>query len=192
MNIENKVKYIDRCKKLNQLGHVIWLTGLSGAGKSTIAINLEKKLFEMGKHVYRLDGDDLRTGINKDLGFSEDERNENIRRVSEIAFLFKEAGMIVIAACISPFEKMRLNAMNVIGSDYFSEVYISTTLETCIKRDVKGLYKEAIEGRIQSFTGISSPYEAPKNPKINIDTEKLNISQSVDEIISYLKGKDII
>lgn len=177
---------------LNQHGHVIWLTGLSGAGKSTIAINLEKNLLNLGKQVYLLDGDRLRNGINKDLGFSEADRNENVRRISEIAALFKDAGFIVIVACISPFIEMRANAMNIIGGEHFSEVYISTSLEICIERDVKGLYKAAIEGKIPHFTGISSPYEPPKNPNIKIDTAQSDVYQSTKIIMDYLKQNHII
>lgn len=179
-------------KTLNQNGHVIWLTGLSGAGKSTIAINLEKNLSEIGKYVYLLDGDILRNGINKDLGFSEADRNENVRRISEIAALFKDAGFIVIVACISPFIEMRVNAMNVIGGECFSEVYISTSLEICIERDVKGLYKAAIEGKIPHFTGISSPYEPSEESNLKIDTTKADVYQSTKIIIEYLKQNQII
>lgn len=179
-------------KNLNQLGHVIWLTGLSGAGKSTIAINLEKNLSEIGKYVYLLDGDTLRNGINKDLGFSESDRNENVRRISEIAALFRAEGYIVIVACISPFIEMRVNAMNIIGREYFSEVYINTSLEICIERDVKGLYKAAIEGKISHFTGISSPYEPPEEPNLKIDTTKSDMYQSTKIIIDYLKQNQII
>lgn len=189
---ERQITYGDRCERLNQLGHVIWLTGLSGAGKSTIAINLEKNLFELGQAVYLLDGDILRNGINEDLGFSEADRNENVRRISEIAALFKEAGFIVIVACISPFIEMRLNAMDIIGRKHFSEVYISTSLEKCIERDVKGLYKAAIEGKIQCFTGISSPYESPEKPDIKIDTVELDVYQSTKIIMDFLRQKKII
>lgn len=179
-------------KTLNQKGHVIWLTGLSGAGKSTIAINLEKNLSEIGKYVYLLDGDSLRNGINKDLGFSKSDRNENVRRISEISALFKDAGFIVIVACISPFIEMRVNAMNIIGGEHFSEVYISTSLEICIERDVKGLYKAAIEGEIPNFTGISSPYEPPRNPNIKIDTVQSDVYQSTKIIMDYLNQNHII
>ena len=165
---KHKVTKEDRQKLLKQKSPVIWLTGLSGSGKSTIANELANKLQQMGKLAYILDGDNVRMGLNKDLGFSDDDRKENIRRIAEIAKLLSDAGVIVITAFISPFREERENAKDIIGRDNFIEVFVRTSLETCEKRDPKGLYKKARAGEIPMFTGIDSPYEEPLNYDIMV------------------------
>lgn len=182
-----KVDYKDRCRIIKQKGLVIWFTGISGSGKSTIAIELEKELAQIGKLVYRLDGDNIRYGLSSDLGFSEKDRNENIRRISEVAKLFKDAGIITLVSFISPFKLMRRLAKEKIGKDAFIEVYVKASIETCIKRDSKGMYKKAISGQIKNFTGISAKYESPDNPDIVIDTESLTINESIIIILNYIK-----
>lgn len=181
----NKVSYEERCKILGQRGCVVWFTGLSGSGKSTIAVEVEKMLAEEGKAVYLLDGDNIRTGINSDLGFSDEDRNENIRRISEIAALFRDAGIITLVSFISPFRKMRAFARERAGKDSFIEVYVSTSLETCRKRDPKGLYKK----QIGNFTGISSPYEAPEQAEIVLDTENHSAIECAKQVVDYIRGK---
>lgn len=183
---KGKVQYEDRCKLVKQEGLVIWFTGLSGSGKSTIAVELEKELTRLGKLVYRLDGDNIRHGLCSDLGFSEEDRNENIRRITEVAGLFKDAGIITLVSFISPLEFMREAAREKIGKDAFVEVYVKASVEACIKRDPKGMYKKAIEGQIKDFTGISAVYEVPEEPDIMIDTEQLTVEQSVDVILKGL------
>lgn len=183
---KGKVQYEDRCEIIKQKGLVIWFTGLSGSGKSTIAVELEKELTRLGKLVYRLDGDNIRHGLCSDLGFSEEDRNENIRRITEVAGLFKDAGIITLVSFISPLEFMREAAREKIGKDAFVEVYVKASVEACIKRDPKGMYKKAMEGKIKDFTGISAAYEVPENPDIVIDTEQLTIEESVDAILGGL------
>ena len=189
--ISHKVKRKDREKIKRQKACVIWLTGLSGSGKSTIANEVEYRLNKMSYHTYLLDGDNIRSGLNSDLGFSETDRKENIRRISEVAKLFIDAGIITITAFISPFIEDRKRAREIIGED-FIEVFVDTSLEECIKRDPKGLYKKALKGEIKNFTGIDSPYEKPTNPDIYIDTTKNDIILSVDLIINYLKNEGYI
>lgn len=162
----NKVSHEDRCAVLGQQGVIVWFTGLSGSGKSTIAVELEKMLNEAGKAVYLLDGDNIRCGINSDLGFSDEDRNENIRRISEIAALFQDAGVITLVSFISPFRAMRQFAREKVDAGKFIEVYVNTDIETCMERDPKGLYKK----QIKNFTGKDSVYEAPVNPEIVVDT----------------------
>lgn len=162
----NKVSREDRAKVLGQKGLVVWFTGLSGSGKSTIAVEVEKMLNEAGKAVYLLDGDNIRHGINSDLGFSDEDRNENIRRISEIAALFQDAGIITLVSFISPFRHMREFARERAGAGNFLEVYVNTDLETCMQRDPKGLYQK----RIQNFTGKDSSYEEPLSPELILDT----------------------
>lgn len=184
----NKVTYQDRCRILNQKGIVIWFTGISGSGKSTIAVEVEKYLNENGKAVYLLDGDNIRHGINSDLGFSDNDRNENIRRIAEISKLFQNAGIITLVSFISPFEKMRNFARKIIGSENFIEIYVKADIETCIKRDPKGLYKKKTE----NFTGISSEYQIPLNPDVILDTEKNTIEQSVQIVVKeFLKTQNL-
>lgn len=176
---------ITRSMRENQKGQkakTIWLTGLSGSGKSTLANELEKQLFSEGRHVMTLDGDNVRKGLNNNLGFKEADRIENIRRVAETAKLMNDAGLIVIASFVSPYARDRRQARDIIGSDDFIEVYVSTSLDECEKRDVKGLYKKARDGEIPNFTGISSVYEVPENPEVKINTENRSIADSAEEL----------
>lgn len=174
-----------RAGHMNQQPKTIWLTGLSGAGKSTLANELEKRLFMDGKHTMLLDGDNVRMGLNKNLGFKEQDRIENIRRVAEVAKLMNDAGLIVLVSFISPFAADRDRARRIIGEDNFVELYISTPIEECEKRDVKGLYQKARKGEIPNFSGISSPYEPPVNPEITLDTT----GKSIEESVNYLMEK---
>jgi adenylylsulfate kinase len=179
-------------EKLN--GHrscILWFTGLSGAGKSTIANGLEATLFTQGVRSVVLDGDNIRHGLNKDLGFSAEDRAENIRRISEVAKILKEAGLVVLVATISPYRKDRALSKQICG-DNFYEVYVSCDIKECIKRDPKGLYQKAIRGEIQNFTGISSPYESPEQPDIVLESDKKSSAQLVEELVSFLKWNRII
>jgi len=171
---------------------VIWFTGLSGSGKSTIANLLEKRLYDLSCHTYLLDGDNVRHGLNRDLGFTHSDRIENIRRMGEVSRLFADSGQMVITAFISPFKSDRLMVRSLLPEDQFIEVYVNTPLEECEKRDPKGLYKKARAGEIGYFTGISSPYEAPVNPEIEVNTMESSIETSVEQIIDYLKEQGII
>lgn len=179
----------ERSSQKGQKQCVLWFTGLSGSGKSTIANALEAKLYEMGKHTYLLDGDNIRHGLNKDLSFSDSDRVENIRRIGEVSKLFVDAGLIVVTALISPFHSDRQIARDLVKSGEFLEVFIDTPLEICEQRDPKGLYQKARTGKIPTFTGISSPYEAPASPEIHIFTAEKSIEESVNMIISYLQEK---
>ncbi|MCF5708575.1 adenylyl-sulfate kinase [Pseudomonas syringae] len=183
---QSSVTASERSAIKNQRPVVIWLTGLSAAGKSTIANGIERALVAQGKHTYLLDGDNVRLGLCKDLGFSDNDRVENIRRISEVANLFVDAGLIVITAFISPFTKDRALARAVVGSDRFIEVFVNATLEECERRDPKGLYSKARQGLIKNFTGIGSDYEPPVNPEIRIDTNNESIEAAVAKIIHYL------
>ena len=169
----------DRETLLKQKAKVSWFKGLSGSGKSTLAIALERELAQRGILCYLLDGDNIRTGINNNLGFSEDDRNENIRRIAEVSKLFVDCGVVILAAFISPTNEIRENARKIIGEDNFCEVFVSTPIEVCEQRDIKGLYKKARAGEIKNFTGISSPFESPVNPALDIDTSKYDMGQSV-------------
>lgn len=173
---------------LKQKGLVIWMTGLSGSGKSTIAIGLEKKLFEKGILTQVLDGDNVRTGINNNLAFSEEDRTENIRRIAEVSKLFLNCGIVCINCFVSPTIEIRSNAKKIIGND-FVEVYINTPIEVCEKRDVKGLYKKARAGEIKDFTGIHAPFEAPINPDIEIKTVGKTVDESVNELLNLILQK---
>ena len=170
----------DREKLLGQKGIILWFTGLSGSGKSTLAIALERELYNSGILCRILDGDNIRTGINNNLGFTEADRVENIRRIAEVAKLFVDCGVVTIAAFISPTEQIRQMAADIIGKDDFFEIYVNTPLEVCEERDVKGLYKKARQGEIKNFTGISAPFEAPLNPTITIDTSACSLEESVN------------
>ena len=170
----------DREKLLGQKGIMLWFTGLSGSGKSTLAIALERELYNSGILCRILDGDNIRTGINNNLGFTEAHRVENIRRIAEVAKLFVDCGVVTIAAFISPTEQIRQMAADIIGKDDFFEIYVNTPLEVCEERDVKGLYKKARQGEIKNFTGISAPFEAPLNPAITIDTSACSLEESVN------------
>ncbi|MDS3996893.1 adenylyl-sulfate kinase [Staphylococcus capitis] len=182
-------------ERQNRNGHksaVIWFTGLSGSGKSTVSVALEKALFNEGKQTYRLDGDNVRHGLNKNLGFSPEDRTENIRRIGEVAKLMVDAGSITVTAFISPYKQDRDNVRAILKDDEFIEVYTKCSVEECENRDPKVLYKKARSGEIPEFTGISAPYEAPDHPEIILDTEHESIDQSVDRVIQYLKQHQYI
>jgi bifunctional enzyme CysN/CysC len=187
-----KVSASIRANQKNQRPAVIWFTGLSGSGKSTISNALEQALVQRGHHSYLLDGDNVRHGLNKDLGFSDADRNENIRRIGEVSSLFVDAGLLVITAFISPFRADRNRIRERIGDAQFIEVYLSTSLEDCERRDPKGLYKKARAGQIREFTGIDSPYEPPIAPQITIDTSKQDLGTSVEQILRYLENKGFL
>lgn len=171
---------------------VLWFTGLSGSGKSTIANALAAELFSQNINTYVLDGDNIRHGLNKDLGFSDDDRKENIRRIAEVSKLFVDNGTIAITAFISPFREDRERARAILPQDEFIEVYIKCPLQACEDRDPKGLYKKARNGEIPAFTGIDSPYEEPMNPELIIDTDGLSVQQSVAQIVRYLQSRQLI
>ena len=171
-----------------QRGRVVWFTGLSGAGKSTIANLVEKRLHALGRHTYLLDGDNVRHGLNKDLGFTEEDRVENIRRIAEVAKLMVDAGLIVLTAFISPFRAERRLARSLVDEGEFVEVFIDTPLAEAERRDVKGLYKKARAGQLKNFTGVDSPYEAPENAEIRIDTTGLTPVEAAERIVAWLEG----
>lgn len=179
----------DKETLLGQRGMMIWFTGLSGSGKSTIAIALERELQKRGLLCRILDGDNIRSGINNNLGFSEEDRVENIRRIAEIGKLFVDTGIITIAAFISPNNDIREMAANIIGKENFLEIFVSTPIEECERRDVKGLYAKARRGEIKNFTGISAPFEAPANPALSIDTSKLSVEESVNKLLELILPK---
>ncbi|MFT4800471.1 MAG: adenylylsulfate kinase [Flavobacteriaceae bacterium] len=179
----------DRKKMNNQNSFLIWFTGLSGSGKSTIANVVEQKLYAMGIKTYTLDGDNIRKGINKDLSFTPEDRTENIRRIAETANLMIDAGLVTLAAFVSPYKKDRDTIRSIVKEVNFVEVFINTSLEECERRDVKGLYKKARAGEIKNMTGISAPYEAPENPEILINTEKETVESAVEKIIDYITPK---
>lgn len=186
---------VSRSLKQELKGHqacVLWYTGLSGSGKSTIANAVEAKLFELGKHTYTLDGDNIRHGLNGDLTFSDKDRVENIRRIGEVSKLFVDAGLIVSTAFISPFLSDRQQARALLGEGEFIEVFIDTPIEVCEQRDPKGLYKKARSGEIKNFTGIDSAYEVPTEAEVHVKTADQSIEQSVDQIIEYLVKQQII
>jgi adenylylsulfate kinase len=168
---------------------VIWFTGLSGSGKSTIANSLEKELFKNGIQTFSLDGDNVRGGLNKGLGFSKEDRQENLRRIAEVTKLFIDAGIVVVASFISPLREDRDFIKNIVGEENFIEVFVNTSLEECERRDVKGLYKKARKGEIENFTGISAPYEEPKDADLEIKTEEMSIDNAVKSINIYIKKK---
>jgi adenylylsulfate kinase len=176
----------DKEKLLNQNARVIWLTGLSGSGKTTIAMNIEMELNKKGFLTQILDGDNVRTGINNNLGFSVDDRFENIRRISEVSKLFMNCGIICINSFISPTYKIRHMAMEIIGKENFIEVYINAPIEVCEKRDIKGLYQKAREGKIKNFTGIDAPFEAPEHPDIELKTDILSIEESTEKCLKHI------
>lgn len=181
------IQRADRERFLNQRSKVLWLTGLSGSGKSTIAKHLEQRLFEAGFFAQVLDGDNIRSGISNNLGFSEEDRRENIRRIAEVAKLYLHSGVICINSFISPTRAIRRMAREITGPDDFIEIYINAPLEVCEARDVKGLYAKARAGEIKGFTGIDQPYEAPENPELEIRTDELEIEASVHRIMEYVR-----
>jgi len=180
-----------RAESLNQKPSVLWMTGLSGSGKSTIANAVELQLERRGFHTYLLDGDNIRHGLNKDLGFTEADRIENIRRISEVSKLMTDAGLIVITAFISPFESERNMVRKLLDVGEFIEIFIDTPLQIAEKRDVKGLYAKARAGELKNFTGIDSPYEKPVKPEITIDTTKSSVDEAADIIVKYYLGSII-
>lgn len=179
----------DKEELLHQHSVMIWFTGLSGSGKSTIAIALERELQKRGLLCRILDGDNIRSGINNNLGFSAEDRVENIRRIAEIGKLFVDTGIITIAAFISPNNDIREMAANIIGKENFLEIFVSTPIEECERRDVKGLYAKARRGEIKNFTGISAPFEAPEHPALSIDTSKLTVQESVNKLLELILPK---
>jgi len=190
--IESRVNQERREASLGQKGCVVWLTGLSGSGKTTVAVKLEEELFSLGKVAYILDGDKVRQGLCSDLGFSDRDREENIRRVSELARLFADSGLICITAFISPFRAGRKRAKEIIGAERFLEIYLSAPLDVCEERDVKGLYKRARAGEIEAFTGVSSPYEAPEAAALVLDTATDPVEKSAEKVIRLLLDRDFI
>lgn len=182
----------DRRKIKGHSSAIIWLTGLPASGKTTIARKLEKRLHDIGVHTYVLDGDNMRHGLNKDLGFSKDERQENIRRVAEVAKLFCDAGTLTICSFVSPYKEDRDNARNLVEESEFIEVYTKCPLETCLERDPKSMYKKAVKGKMKSFTGVDDPYEAPESPELVLETDKMNVSECVKIIMDYLDANRII
>ncbi len=180
-----KITKADRAKKLNQQPLIIWLTGLSGSGKSTIADLLEQELAAAGYHTYLLDGDNIRHGLNKNIDFTDEGRKENIRRIGEVAKLFLDAGVIVITAFISPFQEDRDTVRHLVEPNEFVEVFVSCPLEICEKRDVKGLYAKARKGEIPNFTGISSPFEVPAHPEVTVHTDQQDLTACVNQILDF-------
>jgi len=184
-----QVSKADRQTNNKHKSLLLWFTGLSGSGKSTIANVVEQELYRLGIKTYTLDGDNIRNGINKDLSFAPEDRTENIRRIAEIAHLMVDAGVVVLAAFVSPYKKDRENIKKIVKADNFVEVFINTSLEECERRDVKGLYQKARAGEIKNMTGISAPYEAPANPDIEIKTEENSVEEAVNTIIKHIIPK---
>ena len=176
----------EREQQLGQRGMMVWFTGLSGSGKSTVALGVERELAARGILCRILDGDNIRAGINSNLGFSQEDRRENIRRIAEVGKLFVDTGIVTLACFVSPTEDIRQLARNIIGEDDFKEVYVSTPIEECERRDVKGLYARARRGEVKDFTGISAPFEAPKNPTLSIDTSTLPLEESVNRVVEMI------
>jgi adenylylsulfate kinase len=183
---QHQIKAEDRNILNGHKGKVIWFVGLSGSGKSTLASELERRLYEEGKHTFILDGDNIRAGLNNDLDFSDDARKENIRRISEVAKLMVDAGLIVLTAFITPFEEERERVKTLLGPDNYFEIFVNCPIEECEKRDVKGLYAKARAGEISNFTGINSPFEEPLNPNLKVPTHQLNVQEGVDLIMKNL------
>lgn len=182
----------DRSKQFGHPSYILWFTGLSGSGKSTVSVAVEQELFLSGHAVYRLDGDNVRQGLNNNLGFTPDDRVENIRRIGEVSKLFVDAGIITLTAFISPYRADRAAVRALVEPHEFIEVFVECSVEECEKRDVKGLYAKARAGEIADFTGISSPYEEPTDPDIVINTETMSLSESTAHIISELKKKNLL
>ena len=191
---EGDVTPRERHQNMGQKGVTLWMTGLSGSGKSTVAVALEQVLLQRGKHAYRLDGDNVRHGLNKNLGFSADDRAENIRRIGEVAKLFVDAGVVAITSFISPYRADRdlARALHEAADMPFLEVYVDAPLEVAELRDPKGLYKKARAGEIKGFTGIDDPYEAPANPELHLRTDQLSVEQSVQQLLDLLEQRGLL
>jgi adenylylsulfate kinase len=187
--IQTNVSKEQRAQLLKQRAKLIWFTGLSGSGKSTLAVQLEAQLHAKGFATYLLDGDNVRTGLNKDLSFTDDGRVENIRRIGEVSKLMLDAGIIVLSAFISPFKSDRDQVKEIVGKDHYIEVFIDTPLEICEQRDVKGLYKRARAGEVKNFTGIDSPYERPEQPDITIPTHQMSVDESLNLLLKLIESK---
>ena len=200
MNNENNIYPIfdrmlaraDKERLLGQRGVMLWFTGLSGSGKSTVAVALERELHRRGRLCRLLDGDNIRTGINAGLGFSADDRRENIRRIAEVGKLFVDTGIITLAAFVSPTEELRTLARDIIGVADFKEIFVATPLEECERRDVKGLYARARRGEVKNFTGISAPFEAPQNPALVLDTTDTPVEESVEKVLALLEEAGVL
>ena len=182
----------DKEQLLGQRGVMLWFTGLSGSGKSTVAVALERELHRRGRLCRLLDGDNIRTGINAGLGFSAEDRRENIRRIAEVGKLFVDTGVITLAAFVSPTEELRTLARDIIGADDFKEIFVATPLEECERRDVKGLYARARRGEVKNFTGISAPFEAPRNPALVLDTTDTPVEESVEKVLALLESAGVL
>ena len=182
----------DKERLLGQRGVMLWFTGLSGSGKSTVAVALERELHRRGRLCRLLDGDNIRTGINAGLGFSADDRRENIRRIAEVGKLFVDTGIITLAAFVSPTEELRTLARDIIGAADFKEIFVATPLEECERRDVKGLYARARRGEVINFTGISAPFEAPQNPALVLDTTDTPVEESVGKVLALLEEAGVL
>lgn len=182
----------DKEQLLGQRGVMLWFTGLSGSGKSTVAVALERELHRRGRLCRLLDGDNIRTGINAGLGFSPEDRRENIRRIAEVGKLFVDTGVITLAAFVSPTEELRTLARDIIGADDFKEIFVATPLEECERRDVKGLYARARRGEVKNFTGISAPFEAPRNPALVLDTTDTPVEESVEKVLALLESAGVL
>lgn len=176
----------ERCQRFGHNGAVLWLTGLSASGKSTLAMGIEQRLLRLGYACYTLDGDNIRHGLNANLGFSPEDRTENIRRVGEVAALFADAGMICITAFISPYQSDRTRARTAAARTSFHEIHVAADIDTCESRDPKGLYRQARAGQLHEFTGIDAPYEAPETPELTIDTGKQTVEESLDTLLAYV------
>lgn len=186
---DGKVGYSERCQNLGQKGQVLWFTGLSGSGKSTIAVEVEKALLGQGRAVYRLDGDNIRHGLNSDLGFSAEDRKENIRRIAEVAALFRDAGIITLASFISPYRESRSFVRDCVGEEFFRLIYVKADVDTCAERDPKGLYKRALSGEIKNFTGVSAPYEEPEDADLVLDTTVNTLEECTIAVLNLLAGE---
>ena len=187
-----KITKEDRARLNGHPSFILWFTGLSGSGKSTIAHRLEEILFQNGVRTYVLDGDNIRTGLNKGLGFSAEDREENIRRIGQVAKLFVDAGLVVLTAFISPYKRDRAAVRNLVESNEFVEIYVKCPLEICEQRDVKGLYEKARRGLVKQFTGIDDPYEEPEKPEIVVETDKDNLEQCVKQILNFLETRRLV
>jgi adenylylsulfate kinase len=187
--IQTKVTHAQREKLMNQRAKLIWFTGLSGSGKSTLAVQLEAQLHQLGHKTYLLDGDNIRVGLNKDLTFTDEGREENIRRIGEVSKLFLDAGVIVLSAFISPFKADREQVKRIVGDENYIEVFVDAPLEVCEQRDVKGLYKKARAGEVKNFTGIDSPYEVPDNPDVTILTNEMSVEDSIELLIEFVEPR---